>query len=389
METVVYIRGARRTPVGALAGALADVPAPDLGAVAIRAALSDSGLAAEDVAECVIGNVLSAGVGQAPARQAALAAGLPEQVSCLTVNKVCGSGMQAVILGAQSILLDQPGSVVAGGMENMSRVPHLLPAMRRGSKLGHAEAIDAIIHDGLWDPYNDQHMGSCGEACARQYGFSREAQDEVAAESYRRAQAAQAGNDFDAEMAPVEVKIRRGVHEVSRDEGPDQVDFDKMSQLRTVFDRDGTITAANASTINDGAAALVLSSEPGADPLARLVAWGSNSSDPVAFPSAPVAAIERALEKAGWRVAEVDLWEVNEAFAVVPMCVMDDLRIPAERMNVNGGAISIGHPIGASGARILVTLAHAMRQRGAKLGVAAICIGGGEALAVCLKIESI
>ena len=385
MDRPVYIRAARRTPIGALAGSLSNVPAPELGAVAIRAAVEDSRLDVWDISECIMGNVLSAGTGQAPARQAALAAGLPEAVSCQTINKVCGSGMQSLILGARSILLNEASAVVAGGMENMSRVPHLLPGMRQGSKLGHGQVIDAMIHDGLWDPYNDQHMGNCGESCAREYEFSREAQDEVAAGSYRRAQESQNQGSFDAEIVPVEITTRRGVNTVEVDEGPTQVDFEKMAQLRPVFDRDGTITAANASTINDGAAALVLSSDPGEGALARIVGWGTHSGEPVNFPSAPVEAIRRALAAVEWSVSDVDLWEVNEAFAVVPMCVTHDLGVAPEQLNVHGGAISLGHPIGASGARIVVTLVHAMRQREAQRGVAAICIGGGEALAVCIE----
>ncbi len=376
----VYIRGARRTPIGAFGGALSSVPAPDLAAAAIR------GLGAGDgVGGVVLGNVLSAGVGQAPARQAALAAGLPDSVPAAALNKVCGSGMAAIIAAAREIGAGESRDLVAGGMENMSRAPHLLPSGRSGVKLGHAELLDSMLHDGLWDPYGDRHMGDCGELCAERYGFTREAQDAFAATSYRRAQAAIAGGCFEAEISPVTVASRRGETVVAADEGPAAVDFDKLPSLRPAFREGGTITAANASTLNDGAAALHLSAEPGGGALARIVAWGGHAGAPEEFTTAPVGAVRDALGRAGWEVADVDLWEINEAFSVVPMAVAQELDIDLEKTNVHGGAVSLGHPIGASGARIVVTLAHAMRRHGAGRGVAAICIGGGEGLALCLE----
>jgi len=384
MADTIYIHGASRTPIGSLGGSLATVSAPVLGSVAIKGAAAAAGVNVSDVDLCLMGNVLTAGIGQAPARQAALAAGIPESTPCVTVGKVCGSGMQAVIDASRQILLGESTTVVAGGMENMSQAPHLLPAMRQGVKLGHSEVKDSMVHDGLWDPYNDQHMGNCGEACAATYHFTREEQDAYAADSYCRAQKAQVNGLFANEISKVEIKTRKGTIVVMDDEGPAQVNFDKIPTLRSVFQKDGTITAANASSINDGAAALVLSgSDEGS--LARIASWGGHARTPVEFPSAPVSAIKQALDRADWSVDDVDLWEVNEAFAVVPMCVIHDLGVSPDKLNVNGGAISLGHPIGASGARIIVTLLHEMIRRDVKKGVAAICIGGGEGLAVCIE----
>jgi acetyl-CoA C-acetyltransferase len=339
-----------------------------------------------------MGNVLQAGQGQAPARQAALGAGLPPSVRCITVHKVCGSGMQTVI-GASHFLAGGMGTIaVAGGMENMSLAPYLLPKARDGYRIGHQQVVDSMIHDGLWDPYNNIHMGNCAEQCAGKYRFTREQQDAYAVESFQRANAAQKDGRFAQEITAVEIADARGnVTKVEHDEGPAKVKYEKIPSLKPSFQKDGTITPANASSINDGAAALVLSTAAtaqakGLRPIARLVAFGAHAQDPVWFTTAPVAATQNALKSAGWSVADVDLWEVNEAFAVVPMAFMRELGVAHEKVNVRGGAISLGHPIGCSGARILVTLLAALKERGLRRGVAAICIGGGEGLAVGLEL---
>jgi acetyl-CoA C-acetyltransferase len=389
---MTVILSATRTPLGAFQGSLASTPAPRLGAAVIRSAVEKAGVALAEVTDVFMGNVLQAGVGQAPARQAALYAGLPASTRCVTVHKVCGSGLESVILGSRALAVGDATLVVAGGMENMSAAPYLLPKARDGFRLGHQQVVDSLIHDGLWDPYNHLHMGNCAEQCAKKYGFTRAQQDAYAAESFRRANAAQADGRFAQEITPVEIAGAKGeVSQVFRDEGPARVNYDKIGGLRPVFDPSGTITAANASTINDGAAALVLAPAEAAaqrnlKPLARIVAWGSHAHDPVWFTTAPVAAARNALRRAGWKMEEVDLWEVNEAFAVVALAFMQELRISHEKLNVRGGAISLGHPIGCSGARILVTLIAALRERGAKRGVAAICIGGGEGLAACVEL---
>lgn len=388
----IVILSATRTPLGAFQGALSAVPAPRLGATAIKGAVAQAGVNPADVTDCLMGNVLQAGQGQAPARQAAIHAGLPTSVRCTTVHKVCGSGMQTVI-GAAHFLAGGMGSlVVAGGMENMSLAPYLLPKARDGYRIGHQQVVDSMITDGLWDPYNNIHMGNCAEQCATKFKFTREQQDAYAIESFKRANAAQKDGRFAAEITPVEITDAKGnVTKVEQDESPAKVKYDKIPSLKPSFQKDGTITPANASSINDGAAALVLASaatakEKGLKPLARLVAFGGHAQDPVWFTTAPVAATQKALKSAGWSVADVDLWEVNEAFAVVPMAFMQELAVPHDKLNVRGGAISLGHPIGCSGARILVTLHAALRERGLKRGVAAICIGGGEGLAVCLEV---
>jgi acetyl-CoA C-acetyltransferase len=389
-ETVIL--GAARTPFGSFQGSLASLPAPRLGAVAIEAALKQAGVKPDAVSEVIMGNVLTAAEGQAPARQAMIFAGIPKSVPALTINKVCGSGMKAVMLGSQSIALGESDVVVAGGMESMSNAPFVMVGARGGYRMGHQQVLDEMILDGLWDPYNDQHMGNCAELCARERSFTREAQDAFAAESFRRAQAAQKAGKFAAEIAPVEVKGRKGdVARVDTDEGPAKVVFEKMASLKPAFDKQGTVTAANASTINDGAAALVLSSaekakELGAKPLARVVASATFARDPLWFTTAPIECMRRAMKRAGWGVKDVDLFEVNEAFAVVAMAAMKELEIPHEKLNVLGGAIALGHPIGASGARIIVTLVHALRDRGLRRGVAGICIGGGEATAVAIEV---
>jgi len=388
----VFVVSMARTAFGSFQGALSSVPAPRLGATAIAGALKRAGITPDAISEVIMGNVLTAGEGQAPARQAAIYAGIPNSVPAMTINKVCGSGMKAVMLASQSIMLGDSDAVVAGGMENMSLSPYILPGARSGFRMGHQQAIDTMVHDGLWDPYNNQHMGNCAELCARERTISRKDQDDYAAESFRRAQAAQKDGKFSSEIVAVEIPGRKGdVVRFDTDEGPGKVQFDKIPSLKPVFDKQGTVTAANASTINDGAAALVLMSGEkmkslGLKPLAKIVSYGSNAQDPQWFTTAPAEAMRRALKKAGWSAKDVDLWEVNEAFAVVSLAAQRDLEIPMDRLNVWGGAISLGHPIGASGARILVTLISALKDRGKKRGVAGICIGGGEGTAVCVEL---
>ncbi len=386
----VFIVGAARTPIGAFQGALAEVPAVDLGATAIRAALERSGLTAEEVGETYVGNVLTAGVGQAPARQAAKRAGIPDRVPATTVGKVCGSGLQSVILGTKSILLGDADVVVAGGMESMSNAPYLLPAARAGMRMGHAQAVDSMIHDGLWDPYENWHMGNAGELCAREMKFSREVQDELAAASYQRALAAQESGAFAAELVPVTVKTRKGEVVVGEDEEPKRANLAKMPSLRPAFDKQGTITAANASKINDGASAVVLASGDvvkarGLTPLARVVGYGGHAQAPEWFTTAPVGAVEAALKRTGLSTDDIDLYEINEAFAVVALAAIEKLGLDRAKVNVRGGAIALGHPIGASGTRILTTLLHAMKDQGKKRGLATLCIGGGEAVALVVE----
>ena len=368
------------------------MPAPALGGAAIRAVLDQSGLDPDTVSEVILGNVLGAGLGQAPARQAVSLAGLPDSLPSSIVNKVCGSSLKAMTLGAQSIMVGEASAVIAGGMENMSQAPYLLKGAREGHRFGHQRLVDSMIHEGLWDPSNNVHMGNCAERCRERYGFSREEQDAYAIRSYQCAQGAQEEGRFDSEIYPVEVTDLKGkVTRVERDEGPGKVDFEKIPQLKPAFEENGTVTAANASTLNDGGAALIIASagaaeESGIKPLARLVCWAEHSQEPLWFTTAPVQVIPKVLEKAGWTLEEVDLFEVNEAFAVVPMAVERELGVPREKMNVRGGAIALGHPLGASGARIVVTLIHALIDIGKKKGCAAICIGGGEAMAVCVEI---
>jgi acetyl-CoA C-acetyltransferase len=390
--TDIVIVSATRTPLGSFQGALAGVPAPRLGATAIRGALAQAGIGPAEVSDVFMGNVVQAGVGQAPARQAALHAGLPPAVRTVTVHKVCGSGLQSVIHGSHALANGDAQLVVAGGMENMSAAPYLLPKARDGYRLGHQQVLDAMIHDGLWDPYDDVHMGNCAERCAREFGFSREQQDAYAIESFRRANAAQQDGRFAQEITPVEVTDARGrTTRVDRDEGPARVNYEKIPTLRPVFDSAGSVTAANASTINDGAAALVLATAEtaaarGWKPIARIVAFGAHAQEPVWFTTAPIAAAQNALRRAGWRTEDVDVWEINEAFSVVALAFMKELGVPHARLNLRGGAISLGHPIGCSGARILVTLLSILRERQARRGLAAICIGGGEGLATCVEL---
>jgi acetyl-CoA C-acetyltransferase len=387
----VVILGAKRTALGALLGQFTGVPATQLGSTAIQAALAQSGVDGATVGEVIMGCVLPAGLGQAPARQAALGAGLPTEVGCTTINKVCGSGMKAIMMGHDAIKAGSAGIVVAGGMESMTNAPHLLMNSRTGTKFGSTEMLDHMAWDGLTNPYDKQAMGVFGELCAEKYSFSREEQDAYAAESVRRALAAQADGGFSDEIAPVTVKGRKGDVVIDTDEQPGRCDIAKIPSLRPAFKKDGTITAAASSSINDGAAAVVLASEEaakaqGLTPIATVVAHAGHAQAPEWFTTAPVAAIRNVLEKAGWSVADVDLFEVNEAFAVVAMAPMKELGIPHEKLNVHGGACALGHPIGASGARLVVTLIHALKRRGGKRGVAALCIGGGEATAIAIEL---
>jgi acetyl-CoA C-acetyltransferase len=383
-----YILSAARTPIGGFGGSLAALAAPELGAVALRAALDRAAVPREAIEQVIMGNVLAAGLGQAPARQAGLAAGVPASHGALTVNKVCGSGLMAVALAAQSIRLGEADLIAAGGMESMTRAPYLLPGARQGHRLGNGRLLDSMILDGLWDPYNDFHMGSAAEGCARTLAITRAAQDAFAVSSYRRAQAAAAGGWFDAEIVPVSVPGRAGATTIVRsDEEPARVDFDRIGTLKSSFERDGTITAANASTLADGAAALVIGSDAAlarhaVTPRARIVACATAGRVPAEFPIAPADAARNALARAGLEVADIDLWEINEAFAVVALAAIDALGLDRQRVNVHGGAIALGHPIGASGARVLTTLLAALEQRRERRGLATLCLGGGEAIAL-------
>jgi len=384
------ILSAARTPVGSFGGSLSALSAPQLGAVAIKAALERAGVAPDQVSEVIMGNVLTAGVGQAPARQAAIGAGLPNSVPCTTIGKVCGSGMKAVMLADQAIRCGDATVVVAGGQESMSTAPYLLDKARNGYRMGDGKIIDSMMYDGLTDAYDNVPMGIAADSCAVNCNVPREAQDEFAIESYRRAQSSVAEGRFKEEIAPVTVKDRKGEIVVDTDEEPSKTNFDKIPTLKPVFTKEGTVTAANASKINDGAAALVIADEAyaaahGLKPMARIVAQSVHAQAPLEFTTAPVDAIRKVLEKAGLTMEDIDLFEVNEAFAVVALAARNALGIPQEKLNVNGGAVAIGHPIGASGARILTTLLHALKSRGLKRGLAAICIGGGEATAVIVE----
>ena len=391
MPDTVMILSARRTPIGAFQGALAAMSAPQLGAAAIRAALGAAGIEGAALDETIMGCVLPAGLGQAPARQAALGAGVPNQVPATTVNKMCGSGMKAIMLGAEQLLAGSAGLVVAGGLESMSNAPYLLPKARAGYRLGHGEILDHMFYDGLQSPWDGRLMGCFADATAEKYAFTRAAQDAFAAESVRRAQHALQAGEFDAEVTALSVKGRKGVTVVERDETPSACDLSKIPTLKPAFGANGTVTAASSSSISDGAAAVVLASAALArqrdlKPVARLVAWASHALAPEWFTVAPVGAIEKVLKRAGWSAGEVDLFEINEAFAVVAMAAMHDLKLEHARVNVNGGACALGHPIGATGARIVTTLIHALKKRGHRRGVAALCIGGGEATAVAIEL---
>jgi len=387
----IVIAAAKRTAIGSFLGQFNGVPATTLGATAIAAAVEQSTIPAADVSEVIMGCVLPANLGQAPARQAALAAGLPNTTGCTTLNKVCGSGMKAIMLGHDLIKAGSASIVVAGGMESMSNAPHMVPNSRTGNRYGNFQLVDHMAWDGLTNPYDGQGMGMFAEATADKYSFTRQQQDDYAIESVKRALAAQANGAFDDEIVPVKVASRKGEVEFSQDEQPGKSNIEKIPALRPAFKKDGSVTAASSSSISDGAAALVLldseqAAERNVQPLARIVAHATHSQEPQWFTTAPVGALQKVLDKAGWAVEEVDLFEINEAFAVVAMAPLHDLGIAHEKVNVNGGACALGHPIGASGARLVVTLVNALRKRGGKRGVAALCIGGGEATALAIEV---
>ncbi|WP_203323672.1 thiolase family protein [Pseudoxanthomonas beigongshangi] len=387
----IVIAAAKRTAIGSFMGQFTGVPTPTLGAATIRAALEQAGVPAADVSEVIMGCVLPANLGQAPARQASLAAGLPTDVGCTTINKVCGSGMKAIMLGHDLIKAGSASIVVAGGMESMTNAPHMIPNSRAGNRFGSFQAVDHMAWDGLTNPYDGQAMGVFAEATAAKYGFTREEQDAYSTESVKRAQAAQQSGAFDAEIVPVKVATRKGEIEVGTDEQPGKSDLAKIPTLKPAFKKDGTVTAASSSSISDGAAATVLltaeeAARRGLQPLAKIVGHATFSQQPEWFTTSPVSAIDKLLKQVGWTVDQVDLFEVNEAFAVVAMAPIKDLGIPHAKLNVNGGACALGHPIGASGARLVVTLINALRQRGGKRGVASLCIGGGEATAIAVEI---
>ncbi|MFL6550603.1 MAG: thiolase family protein [Povalibacter sp.] len=391
MSEEVFIVSARRTPIGAFQGALAAVTAPQLGASAAQAALKDSGIAPEQIEETILGCVLMAGIGQAPARQAALAGGIPQRVPATTVNKMCGSGMKAIMMASDQIRAGSANIILAGGIESMTNAPYLLPKARGGWRMGHSELLDHMFFDGLQSPFDGKMMGHFADATAAKYGFTREQQDAYAAESVRRALAAVESGKFDAEIAAVTVKDRKGERLVAKDETPFTCDIAKIPNLKPAFNKDGTVTAASSSSISDGAAAAVLASgsvvkSRGLKPLARVVAYSSHAHAPEWFTTAPVGAIKSVLEKTGWRASEVDLFEINEAFACVAMAAIHDLSLDPARVNVNGGACAMGHPIGATGARIITTLVHALKAKGGRRGIAALCIGGGEATAIAVEI---
>ncbi len=387
----MVIVAARRTAIGAFQGALSAVPAPELFATAARACLADTGVPAGDISETLIGSVLQAGLGQAPARQASLAAGVPTSVPTTTINKVCGSGMKTIHMGADLIRAGSGTVVLAGGMESMSNAPYLLPKARGGYRLGHQEILDHMFYDGLQNPYDGQMMGFFGEATAKRYGFSRAEQDDFAIESVRRTLAAVRAGAFRDEIAPLTVRSRAGETVVAEDEEPGRCDIRRIPTMRPAFAKDGTVTAASSSSISDGAAAVLLmsadeASRRGIKPVARIVAQVSHAQEPEWFTTAPAPAVQKVLAASGWQVADVDLFEINEAFACVTLAAMRALCAPHDRVNVNGGACALGHPIGATGTRLLVTLINALKQRGGKRGVATACIGGGEAIATAIEL---
>ena len=387
----IVIAAAKRTAIGSFLGQFNGVPTPTLGAAAIAAALEQSGIPAADVSEVIMGCVLPANLGQAPARQASRAAGIPDAAGATTINKVCGSGMKAIMLGHDLIKAGSASIVVAGGMESMSNAPHMIPNSRTGNRYGNFQAVDHMAWDGLTNPYDGQAMGVFAEATVAKFGFTREEQDAYAIESVTRAQAAQTSGAFDGEIVPVKVATRKGEVDVASDEQPGKSDVAKIPTLKPAFKKDGSVTAASSSSISDGAAATVLLSADeaarrGIQPLARIVGHATYSQAPEWFTTAPVAAIDKLLKQVGWTVDQVDLFEVNEAFAVVAMAPIKELGIPHAKVNVNGGACALGHPIGASGARLVVTLINALRTRGGKRGIATLCIGGGEATAIALEL---
>ena len=391
MQRQSVIVAAKRTPVGAFQGNLSSVLAPKLGAIAIKAVVEETGIDKSQINEVIMGNVLSAGIGQAPARQASIQAGLPNSVEALTINKMCGSGLKAVMMADQVIRGGDADVVIAGGMESMSNAPYLLQNARAGQRLGHGKMIDSMIHDGLWDAYNDTHMGNCAEMLSKDRNYTREAQDEFAVISYKRAQKAQAEGVFDSEIVSVEIPQRNGNPiKVLEDEEPGKARFDKISTLRPAFEKDGAITAANASKLNDGAAAVLIMSaekanELGLSPIARINAQASAAHEPEWFTTAPGKAIGKVLKKANLSANDIGLWEINEAFSVVTMATIDDFKIDPAKVNIYGGAVAIGHPIGASGARIFTTLMNGMVRTETKYGLATLCIGGGEASALIVE----
>jgi acetyl-CoA C-acetyltransferase len=390
MKDIVILGGAR-TPIGSFLGTLSSIPAPKLGSIAIKCALQNSGVQPGDIQQVIMGNVLQAAVGQAPARQAGIGAGIPVAAGAVTVNKVCGSGLKSVMYAANDIRCGEYEVAIAGGMESMSNAPYALPQARTGYRMGPGKMIDLMIHDGLWDPYGDKHMGNCAETCVKEYHFTREEQDDYSRESYRRAQGAVRDGKFKKEIAVVEVPGKKGPSVIIDDEEPFAVPLDKMGTLKPAFQKEGgTVTAGNSSKINDGAAALVVTSADNAKkngwkPFARIVAQATSAQEPEWFTTAPAKAIDIVLRRANLRVDEIDLFEINEAFAAVALAAMRDAKIPLAKMNVNGGAVALGHPIGASGARILVTLMYALEARNLRRGLAAICIGGGEAAAMIVE----
>lgn len=386
----VVITSAKRTPIGSFGGSLASLTAGQLGSLAIKGVLEDSKILSDLIDEVIMGNVLTAGMGQAPARQAALFAGLPEKTECMTINKVCGSGLKAVMLATQAIQTDNAEIIIAGGQESMSNTPYILDKARNGYRLGNGEVIDSMVKDGLWDVYNNVHMGNCAEACAKEFSFTREELDEFAINSYKKALEAQKNGRFKDEIIDVKVKAGREDVIVNNDEEPGKVKFDKIPSLKPVFDKNGVVTAANASSINDGAAALLIMSEEkakelGLKPLVEIVAQSSAAKDPIHFTTAPADSINKVLKKANLELSDIDLFEINEAFAVVSLANNKILGLDNNKVNVNGGAVALGHPIGASGARVLVTLIHEMKKRNSTYGLASLCIGGGEAAALIVK----
>ncbi|MFP4370049.1 MAG: thiolase family protein [Candidatus Kapaibacterium sp.] len=389
MNSVIV--SAVRTPIGAFMGGLSAMSAPQLGAHAIKQAVSRAGVSPDDVSEVIMGHVLQGGTGQAPGRQAAIYAGLPEHVPCMTINKVCGSGLKSVMLADQSITTGDSEIVVAGGQESMTNAPYFLHKARTGYRMGNGELIDMMIHDGLWDVYNKFHMGLAGELCAKECNISREEQDEFAVESYKRAQKAQDSGWFNDEISPITISGRKGDTIIDKDEEPAKVKFEKIPQLKPVFQKEGTVTAANASSIDDGASAVVVMSlekarAMDAKPLAKVITYATHAQKPEWFTTAPVQAMKKAAERAGISLDDIDLFEINEAFATVPIVTAKELNIPYDKINIHGGAIALGHPIGASGARILTTLIYALKRTGKKLGMASLCIGGGEAVAMIVEV---
>ena len=386
----VVITSAKRTPIGSFGGSLSSLSAGQLGSIAIKGVLEDSKISPYLIDEVIMGNVLTGGQGQAPARQAAIFAGLPEKTECMTINKMCGSGLKAVMLAAQAIQTGDADIIIAGGQESMSNTPYILEKARNGYRLGNGEVVDSMVKDGLWDVYNNVHMGNCAEACARDFKFTREELDEFAVNSYKKALDAQKDGKFKNEIIEVKAKVGREEVVVNADEEPGKVKFDKIPSIRPVFDKNGVVTAANASSINDGAAALLVMTEEkakelGLQPLVEIVAQSSAAKAPIQFTTAPADSINKVLKKANLKLSDIDLFEINEAFAVVSLANNKLLGIDTSKVNVNGGAVALGHPIGASGARVLVTLIHEMKKRNSNYGLASLCIGGGEASALIVK----